>query len=260
MAVLSTDKTTQICYEEKGIGNPPILLIHGVTSSRFTFEYEFEWMSQEHLVIRYDLRGHGDSSKPERYTLDDHIHDGIELITRLGLRNVILLGESLGSYIAQGIAIKRPDLLSKLILVVPASHGEGSSYGKLQKEHANELVGKTSEEAFKILSKYIIHTPSRFDPIVEQTLHYDHLTPAQKQAATKSITKFDFREELTKIKLPTLVISGKFDILNPPDLGKEASDLIPNAQIIEFDHEGHLLRLENPEHFKKVISKFLNVS
>ncbi|WP_167815131.1 alpha/beta fold hydrolase [Sporolactobacillus shoreae] len=260
MAVLSTYENTQIYYEEKGNGNPPILLIHGVTNSHLTFDQEFEWMSKEHLVVRYDLRGHGDSSKSEKYTLDDHIHDGIALITRLGLRNVILLGESLGSYIAQGIAVKRPDLLSKLILVVPASHGEGSSFGKVQREHAHELIGKTSDEAFRILFKYVIHTPSRLDPIVEQTLQHDHLSVTQKQAAIQSITRFDFREDLPKIELPTLVISGKFDNLNPPDLGKEVSDLIPDAQFIEFDNEGHLLRLENPERFKRVISKFLNIS
>ncbi|MCO7125319.1 alpha/beta hydrolase [Sporolactobacillus shoreicorticis] len=260
MATLSTDESTQIYYEERGDGNPSILLIHGVTSSHFAFDREFAWMNKEHLVIRYDLRGHGESSKPENYTLDDHIHDGIELITQLGLRNVILLGESLGSYVAQGIATRRPDLLSKLILVVPTAHGEGSSFGNLQREHAHELVGKTSEEAFRILSSYVIHTPSRVDPIVAQTLQYDHLTPIQKKAATKSITRFDFRAELSKIKLPALVISGKFDILNPPGFGREVADLIPDAQFIEFENEGHMLRLENPERFKEVTSNFLNES
>lgn len=260
MAVLFTDEKTRIYYEERGNGNPPILLIHGVSASHFAFEQEFEWMSKEHLVVRYDLRGHGESSKPEKYTLGDHIHDGIELITQLGLHNVILLGESLGSYIAQGIAIERPDLLSKLILVVPAAHGEGASFGKVQREHAHELIGKTDEEALKILFKYVIHTPSKFDAIVEQVLQHDHLTLTQKEAATQSITTFDFRKDLPKLRLPALVLSGKFDHLNPPDLGKEVATLIPDAEFIEFDNEGHMLRMENPERFKKIISKFLKIS
>jgi Predicted hydrolases or acyltransferases (alpha/beta hydrolase superfamily) len=67
---------------------------------------------------------------------------------------------------------------------------------------------------------------------------YYNLTLAQKQAATQSITKSDFRKDLPKIKLLTLVIGGKFDLLNPPFLGKEVADLIPNAKSMEFEKRG----------------------
>jgi 3-oxoadipate enol-lactonase len=68
---------------------------------------------------------------------------------------------------------------------------------------------------------------------------------------------FDFRPKLPYVMSETLVISGKYDRLNPPERGKEVATLMPNASFVEFENSGHIPPAEEPERFLKVVKDFL---
>jgi 3-oxoadipate enol-lactonase len=83
------------------------------------------------------------------------------------------------------------------------------------------------------------------------------LSPEQFVAANKAVGGFDFRKDLPKIRAKTLVISGKYDGLNPPSEGKICASLIPDARFVEMQYSGHAPMYEEPETYLKNVKNFL---
>jgi 3-oxoadipate enol-lactonase len=83
------------------------------------------------------------------------------------------------------------------------------------------------------------------------------LSPEQFSAANKAIGTFDFRPDLSKIKAETLIISGKYDGLNPPEDGKEVASLIKNSTFVEMEYSGHAPMFEEPHTYINTIEGFL---
>lgn len=246
-----------LTYDDDGAGTP-IILLHGLGGNRYSYLEFIEKFKSHFRVIALDSRGHGDSEKPKNYTLNDHIEDVIALIDYLGIDSAHILGASMGSYIAQGVAIAIPNRIKKLILVVAKSHGKTSSTQELMERHAEEIVGLNLEEAMAHLSKYMFYNPDAvWKYLMEFQMKGHVLTPEEQAAANKALEGFDFRPALHKITAETLVISGKHDGLNPPKLGREIANMIPHSTFVEFEESGHAPNAEEPEKFMKVVKNFL---
>jgi 3-oxoadipate enol-lactonase len=244
-------------YFETGNGTP-LILIHGLTASLTMFNKDIEHLKDNFRVIALDLRGHGKSDKPLEYTLDDHVQDVIALMDYLGIDRANILGASMGSYVAQGVATERPELVNKLILVVAKSHGKISSSQEMLVRHAEELKGLTEEEQMNYLFRRTFHNiPAVVKSFQETPQDEPMLTPEQQAAANKALEGFDFRSKLHKVTAETLVISGRYDGLNPPERGREIASLIPKALFVEYEKSGHAPNVEESERFLKEITEFL---
>jgi 3-oxoadipate enol-lactonase len=243
-------------YIEKGNGRP-LILLHGLTSNSQMFKVEIENWQEKFRVIALDSRGHGKSEKPLQYTLDDHIQDVIALLDHLKIEKASILGVSMGSYIAQGVAIAYPERIDKLILVVPKSNGITTSIEELFARHAEELKGLSKEGQMAYISKYIYRNfPAIKKRLTEIGQYETMLTSKQQEAANRALAGFDFRPQLPYVMAETLVISGKYDGLNPPEKGKEIASLMPNASFVEFENSGHIPPAEEPERFLQVVTEF----
>ena len=96
----------------------PILCVHGLTANAFFFQSLADKLATHYQVFAYDLRGRGDSDKPEDgYSVPIHAADLAALIDELGLDRPIVIGHSLGALVALYFAAHYPDKLSKLILL-----------------------------------------------------------------------------------------------------------------------------------------------
>ena len=110
-------------YVQWGEQGTPIICAHGITTNAFCFQALADERSSTHRVIAYDLRGRGDSDKPESgYSLSIHAQDLAEIIDALELDRPIVLGHSLGAMIALNFAAHYPEKLSKLILIDGGGH------------------------------------------------------------------------------------------------------------------------------------------
>lgn len=247
---------TKLAYDVFGQGQP-MLFIHGVTDCKETYDDQLSYLTNNFKVYRYDLRGHGHSTHPKKqFNLSDHINDALQLIKQLNLNHFILYGGSLGSYIAQGVAIRIPQKVDKLILDVSASHNPASALAETaKKDHLpNELSKRRN-----YWIKHLTYDPKNI-PVIEKS-HFQKyvLNPEDEQRALKSITAFDFRDQLSKITCPTLILSGIYDPVNPPKKGSVLHQLIAHNQFFKFSF-GHLLRLEDPNKFKGVLLSFLKLN
>lgn len=117
--VIADDTTLHVVqWGERDVKGPPIVCVHGLTANAFFFQIIADTFSQERRVFAYDLRGRGDSDKPEEgYSVPIHAADLAALLDELQIESPILIGHSLGALISLYFAAHYPDKLSKLVLL-----------------------------------------------------------------------------------------------------------------------------------------------
>ncbi|WP_413760694.1 alpha/beta fold hydrolase [Streptomyces sp. MMBL 11-3] len=248
---------------EAGSG-APLLMLHGVGVDASAQRREIEALARSHRVIAPDLRGHGRSTRPAAYSLRDHVDDMIGLLDELGLARTAVLGGSMGSYVAQALALAVPQRVRELVLVAATSHGRTSSTDRVLAEHADELRGLFREQQQQWLGDRLFapETPPSVRDQVRDWYVSRHglglaLSPEQIEAANKAVLGFDFRADLATLEIPTLLISGRHDLLNPPAEAERMARLLPSARLEVFEHSGHLPSLEEPERFDSTVLAFL---
>lgn len=253
----------QLYVETHGAGQP-LVLLHGLTSNLTALQPDIDYFSRSFRTIAIDSRGHGRSGKPVQYTLQDHVADVLHVLDVLELPTVFLQGASMGSYIAQGVAIAQPQRVRKLVLITPKAHRTSSSVARLIAQHAAELAGKSPEEvqAFVLANLFAPTTSTAARAAMaafgQQQLELGLvLTPEQNRAANRALEDFDFRPRLPEITADTLVISGRHDPLNPPDEGQQITALVQHAQFVVLENSGHAPSVEEPEQLFSLIEAFL---
>jgi len=245
----------QLFVEVKGSGFP-IIFIHGVGGDhKAHLGNVIEPLSKNFRTISLDCRGHGQSDKPRHFTLADHANDILGIMNYFELETAHLLGTSMGSYIAQLVAINAPERIPKLVLTVPKSNGLTSSLQRLFKENEKEIKGLNMHEIIVKLLKYMVYDPELMKNHLE--IFETKLSSEEFDAANKAIGAFDFRKDLSKIKAETLIISGKHDGLNPPADGKEVASLIPGAIFLEMQYSGHAPMFEETHTYVEKVKEFL---
>lgn len=245
----------RLYVEVKGAGFP-IILIHGAGGDhRAHLGTVIEALSKNFKTIALDCRGHGQSDKPVQFTMEDHVNDILGIMDYFSLAKVHLLGVSMGSYIAQLVAITVPHRIDKLILTVTKSNGLTSSIQRLFKENEQDIKGLDMHATILKLLKYMVYDPQLMENHLE--MFETKLSAEQFNAVNKAIGAFDFRNDLSKITAKTLVISGKYDGLNPPEEGKEVASLIKNAIFVEMQYSGHAPAFEEPATYIDLVEGFL---
>lgn len=107
-----------LAYSLAGSGEPPLVLIHGWTCDRTFFAPQFEAFSRRHCVLAVDLRGHGESDKPEEdYTIGGFADDVAWMAKELGLVKSVFIGHSMGGLVAQELAARHAGAVSAVVRI-----------------------------------------------------------------------------------------------------------------------------------------------
>jgi pimeloyl-ACP methyl ester carboxylesterase len=243
-----------------GEGNEtPLLLVHGWTGFKEIWDKFAPSLEKEGFdVVALDLRGHGDSSKPEmNYTHEVFSTDILELSKYLGWDDgYILLGQSMGGYIVLDYALRFPDTLTSVISSNTSVYLSRTFISKIVWKLTVWMYKRNPEKMMaKMFPKFFIEPPSQevIDKFIQMSLK------TSKQAALSSIEyclENNLEPELHHIKVPTLVISSKHDQKNLRKATLNVHKLISDSQLIDIPDTGHLPFMENPNAFLKAIVKF----
>ena len=256
----------EICIDDTEEGENPLLLIHGLTGNKSTMYPIRDMFKDEYRVITIDTRGHGESTRPEEYTIDDHAEDIHEIIKELNLEKVDILGYSMGSYIALRAAEVKCDDINNLILVCTKPNGKTSSVARLLKEANLDITQVTQEEMMEVILKASV-APQSLPKIVSGELNIEallsgdegmELSEEEKAAEDASLANFDNSKDYANVTCNTLVIGAEYDGINPPELGREVADGIKDAKFELIKDAGHLAVAEQPDEFQNIIRNFLN--
>ncbi len=247
-------------YEMAGSGEP-IVLIHGYSLDTRMWNDQFEPFTRHYRVIRYDLRGFGQSSLPTREPYD-HADDLAALLNYLGIARASVVGLSMGGWIATHFALNHPQLIQKLILVDSVLIGHDWSHEWNDLWQAIEEAAKTvGLQAAK--QRWLAHP--LFAPALEQATVASRLR--QMVAAysgwhwinddTHRPVRPPDSRRLDQIQAPTLIVVGERDLPDFHTIANTLQQSIPNAQKVILPGVGHMANMEAPQRFKEVVLRFL---
>jgi pimeloyl-ACP methyl ester carboxylesterase len=241
---------------------PPMLLLHGLQDAAHCWDQFAEAMRDRYHVIALDHRGHGDSAWAETYHLEDYLAELADVIERLDLRDLVLIGHSAGGKNAFIHTSRHPDRIAKLGIVEmdPDAVNPGS---------ANMFVRYRSEsDEYPDLPAVIERLHSRQPRSAEAVIEHDavHLTkPAPDGGLTWKrdrdlVLKYerpDAWEYLPRIAVPTLIVRGADSPLLTAPVAARMRDAIPGSRLVEISDAGHWVHREQPEAFLDTVLEFL---
>lgn len=208
-------------------------------------------------IIRYDMRGHGGSDcPPGPYTMGQLVRDAEQLLDHLSVRDCTFVGLSIGGMVAQGLAIKRLDLVRALVLSNTAAKiGQPSMWAE---RIAAARAGGIEALADATMDRWFTRAFRASD---ELRFWRDMMT-SQPQAGfigcMHAISGTDFYTPTSGLRLPALGIAGSDDGSTPPDLVRETIDLIPGSEFQLIRRAGHLPCVDQPRDYARVLTDFLH--
>jgi pimeloyl-ACP methyl ester carboxylesterase len=245
----------------------PVVLIHGWPLSDEMFEYQYnDLINNKFRVIGITLRGFGQSSKPYGlYDYDVHARDIKNVLDHLDIKKAVLGGFSMGGPIAiRYISLYKSAHVTKLALFGAAApiwtQRKDFPYN-LPKKAVDDLIALNYKDRPKLLAdfaKIFSATPTSLNKGIGSWLNGICLS-ASSYATAKCLIALrdtDLRKDLSKIKVPTLIMHGKLDKICSFDLAELMNAGIPDSQLVPFENSGHSLFLEETQKFNETLIKF----
>jgi non-heme chloroperoxidase len=246
-------------YVEQGDATGvPVVMLHGVTDSWRSFEPVLPHLPDDVRAIAVTQRGHGDAPKPESgYLIEDFAEDVAGLMDELDLGPAIVVGHSMGTMVAQRIAIEHPERVLGLVLAGVFGQPQRNSPGLLQvrAEFANiqDPIAREVAHEFQASTTATPLDPEQLAVFVDESLK----VPARVwREAFTGFPEVDYSAELQSLGTPTLIVYGDQDALIPRNEPNVLMKALPDARLEVYEGVGHALHWEQPERFAADVVAF----
>ena len=257
----------RVHYQEKGTGTP-LVLLHGFTSSTYSWKDVLDPLSKNFRVIAVDLKGFGFSGKPEGdYTRRAQATLVIQLLDSLKIERAWLCGNSMGGEVALNVALKSPQRVAGLILIdsggVEVTGGNSLAPGYLLVPFVGRILTAlvmTSDKLVREGLEKSFYDDARIT--ADRVAHYYRplQTRGGQLAALRARTQalqFPVEQELSGVKARTLIIWGAEDEVIPLAAGRKMNSLIKDSKLVIIDKCGHVPQEEMPERVLQEMTKFI---
>ena len=257
----------ELHYEIYG-ESQPLVLISGLGYTLWQWHRMVPLLAEHFRVITFDNRGVGESDKPVGpYSAQLLAADTAGLLDVLGIEKAVVMGHSMGGFIAQALALGFPHKLEKLIL-------SSTNFGGPR--HA-----PATPEAMKILTDISIDAVTRFKNglTVSTAPGWTEKNPDMVEAWTKwrmanpidpaayqaqlaiGLSLYPeaaaFEGRLSNVKVPTLILAGEHDQVVPPENASLLAEKIPDSQVVILPDAGHFFPIETPEAASQALIDFV---
>lgn len=248
----------RMSVHESGAGaGAPLILLHGFSGNYTRWGRAAGLLARGRRVITYDLRGHAETDKGPGldYSFDAHVEDLAGLMDALGIARAAVAGHSMGGMVAQHFALKYPERVEKLVLCATTQC----------------VMRNAAKRAFLNFAIYLlILFPAILGFFVRRKLNTKpaELFPERENPALdfanaalvrclRAIVNHDLRGEISRIAVPTLVLSSTHDEMIDPALVESLAREIPGARFEPIENKTHFVPLEQPEKVAQVVESFL---
>jgi pimeloyl-ACP methyl ester carboxylesterase len=261
---------------EMGSGTP-IVLVHGHSGAWQNWLEQIPVLARRFRVIAPDLPGFGRSPLPrDPITISGYGRIIDELLGKLDVSAAAVVGNSMGGFVGAELAICFPERVERLALVSAAGVARRyigfplramDRFGEPILTRVGPWLEPVEERArrmavrpglrragFLLLSPH----PDKLDP----RLFYENVMASGRKPgaplAAAEIARYDFRDRLSEIACPTLIVWGDKDRIVPPSSADDFARLIPDSRKVVFEDTGHVPMMERPERFNRLIEDFLD--
>jgi 3-oxoadipate enol-lactonase len=246
----------RVSFQETGVGRP-VVLIHSLLTDRRAFDRVTPFLTGR--LIAVDLPGFGETTPtiPEIEAFADLIGAGIAEISPDETPTVI--GNGLGSFVALGLAIRRPDLVSRLVLV-----GAGATFPVDARPVFSNMIGMVETGGMAAVTPVAlrrIFTEAYLERYPEEAKERAAVLagtdPAAFVTACKALGVVDFTKTAASVAAPTLIVVGEADQATPPAMAAGLHAIIPGSRMVTLPGIAHAPQLQDPEGLAEVINSFL---
>lgn len=252
-------------YEERGSGDP-LLLIMGITAPGAVWEKHVAHWEKNFRCILVDNRGVGLSDKPTGpYSSAQMADDCAGLLLHLGLSEVRVAGVSMGSTIAQQLAIRHSKLVRSLVLMCPWARCDRTAKDIFR--HMMDCKARFRPEEFSLYVQLLIFSKATFD----DDSSYEDMVEDRENAAldpnpqpliglegqAEACIHHQVLDQLPGIQQPTFVLGGEVDAFTPQWMTREVAKAIPNSLLHIYLGSGHAFHWENLEDFNHRVNQWM---
>jgi 3-oxoadipate enol-lactonase len=248
----------QMHYEVSGPATAPVLMFSNSLGTKLTmWAPQVEVLEKQYRILRYDTRGHGQSSiTPGPYKISQLADDVLGLLDRLGIEKFSFCGLSMGGMIGITLALRVPDRIRKVVLCCTAP-----KLGSVETWNARIVSVKKGGMAAvtdAVLERW--YTPPFRATAAEQIQRTKQMllsTPPDGYIANcEAIRDEDLRDRIAGIRVPTLILMGKDDPVVPLADGRFMAERIRGSRYVELP-AAHLANIEAANRFTKELAAFL---
>jgi pimeloyl-ACP methyl ester carboxylesterase len=266
MAYVTTNDGVRMHYEERGRGRT-LVLIHGWTFGGRFFDRNTDALAEHFRVITVDLRGHGDSDKPGHGYRVSRLAKGLyDLLEALDLAGVTVVGWSLGCPIIWGyLELFGNHRLSRSVFVQqtprhyigadwPYYHAacyDDAALATMQAQVSADAAGMDRQQLRTILATQ--PTDGERDLMLSEMAKSP---PGARNAIMADHTRYDWRDLLPDIDLPSLVLVARKDTVFQWQGPTHVGEAIPGAETVFFEESSHALFVDEPEKFNETVRRF----
>jgi sigma-B regulation protein RsbQ len=251
-----------------GKGTQPMMFAHGFGCDQNMWRFIYPAFEEKYKIILFDYVGSGKSDlgayNAERYSdLNGYAQDVLDIIHELHLQNVILVGHSVSSMIGMLAGIKEPDTFEKIIFVGPSPRyiNDGQYVGGFEKKDIEELLDTMDKNYIgwaNFLGPAIMKNPERPELAEELTESFCSTDPVIARRFAEVTFFSDNRNDLNKLKVPSLIMQCSDDLIAPTHVGEFLHAQMPGSTFRLMKATGHCPHMSAPEETIAVIQDYLN--
>ena len=270
MPYFATRDNVDLYYEDRGSGET-IVLVHGWSCSRHAFKYQVSELMKNHRVISYDLRGHGDSDRPEYgLTMNQYAQDLNQLMNYLNVDKFSLVGWSMGTHIIfEYVKQFGCDNIDKLCFIdmspklITDNDWSLGLYGDFDHKANLEVLSTLAANWDGFVDEFVPALFSKNGDFDQELVNWLK-KEARKNTPHVMINMWiamvvqDYRDILSQITVPCLITYGEDSELYLAENSEYINQKIPNSKLVSFSNCGHGLLLEAPDKFNKELLNFLD--
>lgn len=247
-------------YVEQGNAKGvPVILLHGITDSWHSYESVLPYLPANIHAFAISQRGHGDSERPaDGFLPKDFADDVAAFIKEKKIGRAIIVGHSMGGFVAQQFAVLHPQLMKGLVII-----GSDPSFidNPGMPEFHQMVMGLSGSMDRKFMEEFQGSTLAKpIDPVYYNTLVDEGMKVPVRvfQAALTGMVGADLSKDIRKIKVPTIIFWGDKDGVC---MRKDQDEFLMNikgSKLLVYKETGHALHWEQPERFAKDLVEFVS--
>jgi len=242
--------------------NHSVIFIHGFPFDKSMWDKQGKLLSEDHFVVAFDIRGHGESDVGSgQYLVEFIVDDLFDMMEHFGLKKAVVCGLSIGGYAALRAIDRAPDRISGLILCNTKSAPDTNA-SKLNRVNQIKMILAGMKKQFTDNMAQALFAPESFEKnkaavhnIISVMESTDNTALVGTQIALAA--RMDMTESLEKISVPTLIITGDKDRVATQADAELMKSRINGSKFVLIHGAGHLSNLENPEEFNSALVGFL---
>lgn len=255
---------TTIGYTDTGGDGLPVLLLHAFPLNSGMWEAQVEALGDRFRLIAPDFQGFGGSDAPEDralYSMDSFADHLAGLLDELAIDKTVLVGLSMGGYVAFSFLRRHGDRVRALVLADTRAEADPPEGVEKRGGQQKQVESEGTAGLIDALPGALLGATTRDSKpdVVDRSRKLMDNPPAGFIGALEAMkNRVDSSDDAARVHVPTLVLVGEEDALTPPDAARRLHELIAGSKLVVIPGAGHLSNLEAPEAFNGALGEFLS--